>query len=244
MGARIGIGVGAAGRGPADPRPVTDRGQRRADIDHVPAGAEAEDQHHADEGGPVPEQRQEHRQPLLRPVQSDVERGESAMGQHDVWSRRRRRMCGSAAALCAGPFLPPACPEASRVPPPAHPAGFDRTALRQARLRPAALRISWATRFKASRVWSDMRLVEACWVLSPGAACRSVLGAQRGEALLLGDLHRVGLQAGDRRDVHVGVHDGHERMPHRARQSGRRWCPPPSAGCRRCRARRRRRTCR
>ena len=69
--------------------------------------------------------------------------------------------------------------------------------------------------FSASRVGSDIRLDE--WPASrrPVLRRRGALGPHRGDALLLGDLNRVRLQAGDGGDVHVGMHDRHEGMPDR-----------------------------
>ena len=60
--ARVGVGIRPAGRGPRQPGPEAARGEARAGLDHVPGGAEAAAQRHAEEHGKV-------EQCLLEPVQ-------------------------------------------------------------------------------------------------------------------------------------------------------------------------------
>ena len=84
-------------------------------------------------------------------------------------------------------------------------------------LTPAALRMACAKRFKASRVWSDMRLVEACCALSPAAAPAAPSVRRAARRCCSATCTGCGCRPRDRGDVHVGVDDGHEGMPHRAR---------------------------
>ncbi len=100
MGARVGVGIRLAGRGPADPGSVLLGRQFRADVDHVPARAEPENQHGADEGRPIAEDPDDDRDPLLEPVQAHMDGRESAMGQHVAGfhraaAGRRRVWCGA-----------------------------------------------------------------------------------------------------------------------------------------------------
>ena len=160
--------------------------------------------------------------PLLHLVQNDVHGCESAMGQHGGGYPPGAGCTAPTVSLRGSAGVPGGAPSArlagaGSARRPARPVASCREAsasrarrgLGRCRRPCAGTR---ARRFRASRVGSDMRLDEACVASARRCRCRA-LGPHRGDALLLGDLDGMRLEAGDGRDVHVGMRDRHEVVP-------------------------------
>ena len=183
------------------------------------------------------------RDALLQLVQADVDGCEGAMGQHEAMSHRARGWATPSVVLRGSVTLGSACRRARLL-------GGSAAALRRVRRcrcrwarwrvaarrcrRPCAAPARRASALRASGRTSGSRCVR--WAASaPRSAPSARMAAMRCCSATCTGMR---LQAGDGRDVHVGMRDRHERMPDRRREMAAGGAATPSAGCRRCRARR------